>query len=562
MKLRIPVIFLTVALITAVPQLGASGQSDFFDKTLVLAVSTEPKTFNVMVAQETSSTEITQFLFEGLTEFDPRTGQVVPKLAAGWEHSADGLIWTFHLQKNAQWSDGTPFTAEDVQFTFEKIIFNAAIPNGARDIFTLQGKPISVRAVDESTVEFRLPEPFAPFLFSLAQPIVPKHILEKDVQSGTFQSAWGLGEDPTHVVGTGPFRLSKVLAGERIELVRNDHYWKKDAEGKPLPRLERILFLIIPSPENQLLRFLDGETDVYTVRGVDYPVLKPLESRKNFRIYRAGPSLGSYFVAFNQQAKTPWKKTWFQSRDFREALAFGIDRNSMIDIVFNKLAVKQCSPLSPSVPFYYDPAVRCYNYDPVVTQTMLADVVGLEDKNKDGVREDAQGHPLEIVMMTNAEDPTRLELAQMIREDWRKLGIKVHLQPLEFNTLVAKLTVTHDWEAVLIGLTGPVDPHFGANVWLSNGNLHFWNHGTSAPAYYETKIDELFHKASAALDPEQRKVYYKEWQYLAAEELPLIYTVAPEIVYAVRDRFGPLKPTPLGGPFYPIEELEPRRDAS
>jgi len=114
----------------------------------------------------------------------------------------------------------------------------------------------------------------------------------------------------------------------------------------------------------------------------------------------------------------------------------------------------------------------------------------------------------------------------------------------------------------LIGLTGPVDPHFGANVWLSSGNLHFWNAGTSAPDYYETRIDELFHKASAALDPEQRKTYYKEWQYLAVEELPLIYTVAPEIVYAVRDRFGVLQPTALGGPLYPIEELEPRKGTS
>lgn len=542
--------------------LGVAGQNDFFDKTLVLTVPTEPKTFNVMVAQETSSAEITQFLFEGLTEFDPRTGEVIPKLAASWEHSADGLVWTFHLRENARWSDGVPLTAEDVRFTFEKVIFNPAIPNGARDIFTLQGRPVKVRALSELVVEFTLPEPFAPFLFSLFQPIVPKHILEKAVQAGTFQSAWGLGEDPARIVGTGPFRISKVLPGERIELARNNFYWKKGASGKPLPYLEKILFLVVPSPEGRLLRFLDGEIDVYEMRGTDYPLLKPLENSKKFKIYRTGASLGSYFVAFNQQVKIPWKKKLFQSRDFRQALAFGIDRNSMIDIVFNKLAVKQCSPLSPSVPFYYDPKVRCYDYDPIVTKTILTDVVGLEDKNKDGVLEDTQGHPLEIVLMTNPEDPTRLELAQMIREDWRKLGIKVHVQPLEFNTLVTKLTVTHDWEAVLIALTGPVDPHFGANVWLSNGNLHFWNHGTPAPVYYETKIDELFHKASVTLDPAQRRVFYNEWQYLAVEELPLLYTVAPEIVYAVRDRFVSVKPTALGGAFYPIEELEPRRRTS
>lgn len=538
---------------------GFAGESRSSDKTLVLAVATEPKTFNVIVAQETSSTEITRFLFEGLTEFDPRSGKVVPKLAANWEHSDDGLVWTFQLRENVQWSDGTPFTAEDVRFTFEQVIFNPAIPNGARDIFTLHGKAIAVKVLGDMRVEFRLPEPFAPFLFSLSQPIVPKHLMEKAVASGNFQSAWGLSEDPNKIAGTGPFRLSKVLPGERIELVRNDLYWKKDAGGRPLPRLERVLFLIIPSAENQLLRFLDGETDLYPVRGADYPFLKPLEAKKNFKIYRAGPSLGSYFLALNQQAKIPWKRRLFQNRDFRRALAFGMDRPSMIDIVFNRLAVKQCSPLSPSVPFYFDPATRCYDYDPIVTKTLLSDVVGLEDRNKDGILEDAEGHALELILMTSVEDPTRLELAQMIREDLRKSGIRVHVQPQEFNTLVTKLTATRDWEVVLIGLTGPVDPHFGANVWLSNGNLHFWNYGAVTPAYYETKIDDLFSKASAVLDPEQRKTYYKEWQSLAVEELPLLFTVAPEVVYAVRDRFGPLNPTALGGAFYPIEELEPGR---
>src|SRR5664279_3559163 len=99
-----------------------AAKSDFFDKTLVLPLATEPKTFNVLVAQETSSTEVTQYLFEGLTEFDPRTGAILPRLAESWEHSPDGLVWTFHLRKGVRWSDGELFTAQDVRFTFEDVI--------------------------------------------------------------------------------------------------------------------------------------------------------------------------------------------------------------------------------------------------------------------------------------------------------------------------------------------------------------------------------------------------------------------------------------------------------
>jgi len=551
-------IFVLLLLLSG-PVSGQAAKSDFFDKTLVLPIATEPKTFNVLVAQETSSAEVTQYLFEGLTEFDPWTWAILPKLAESWEQSSDGLVWTFHLRKGVRWSDGQPFTSRDVRFTFEDVIFNPAIPNSARDIFTIQGKPITLKIVDDQTVEFHLPAPFAPFLLSLSQPIIPEHILENSVHDGTFSSAWGLGEKPDRVVGTGPFKIAKVLPGEKVELVRNPFFWKKDVDGKPLPRMDRIILLIVPSQENQLLRFLDGETDLYVLRGADYPVLKPLERKKHFKIYQAGPSLGSSFVAFNQQPRTPWKKKWYQNRDLRRALSHGIDRASMADIVFNRFAVKQCSPLSPSVPFFYSDEAPCYDYDPKTAKTILTEIVGFQDKDKDGILEDEEGHPLEIVLVTNTEDPTRLQLAQMIREDWRRIGIQVHLLPMEFNALVSKLTVTHDWEAVVIGLTGSSEPHFGANVWLSNGNLHFWNTGVGNKTYIETKVDELFGKAAVTLDRDKRKEYYDEWQRIEAEELLLIPTVLPEVLYAVRDRFVSVKPTPLGGPFYPIEELETRR---
>ena len=541
------------------PVSSDAAKSDFFNKTIILPIATEPKTFNALVAQETSSMEVTQYLFEGLTEFDPRTGDVLPKLAESWEHSLDGLVWTFHLRKGVRWSDGEPFTARDVAFTFSNVIFNPAILNGARDIFTIQGKPVIVEAMDDQTVKFHLPAPFAPFLFALSQPIIPRHILENSVRDGTFASAWGLGEKAERVVGTGPFRVARVLPGEKVELVRNPFYWKKSPDGKPLPRLDRIILLIVPSQENQLLRFLDGETDLFAMRGADYPVLKPLEKKKNFKIYQVGPSLGSFFVAFNQQAREPWKKKWFQNRDLRRALSHAMDRASMADIVFNRFAVKQCSPLSPSAPFFYNEEVPCYDYEPKTAKTILTEIVGFQDKDKDGILEDEEGHPLEVVLVTNTEDPTRLQLAQMIREDWRKIGIKVHLLPMEFNALVSKLTVTHDWEVVVMGLTGSVDPHFGANVWLSTGNLHFWNPGAGNATYIETKVDELFGKAAVTLDRDQRKEYYDEWQRIEAEELPLIPTVLPEVLYAVRDRFVSVKPTPLGGPFYPIEELETKQ---
>ena len=529
-------------------------ETKFFENTLILSIPTEPKTLNVIVAQEASSTEITQYLFQGLTEFNPHTEEVEPKLAEGWEYSDDGLIWRFYLRKNVKWSDGTPFTAKDVIFTFNEIIFNSKIPTGSRDIFMVEGKPVNVRMIDDYTVEFSLPALFAPFLFTLSQPILPEHILKSSVKKGKFTSAWGIGEDPRNIVGTGPFKISTILPGEKVELIKNEFYWMKDKLGVSLPYLERIIFLIIPNAENQILRFLEGETDYYGLRGEDYPLLKPLESEKDFTIYKTGPSLGSYFAAFNQGSKDKVKRKWFKNRDFRKALAYALDRDAISDIVFNGLAVKQCAPVSPSVPKFFASDVKCYEYNPARASQILKES-GFE-KRSDGFLYDSDGNLVELILMMTAEQPTRFQMAQMIREDWSKLGIKVHLLSLEFNTLVTKLTVTKDWEIALIGLTGSPDPHFGANVWLSGGNLHFWNLNPKNPSAWELEIDELFRKAATTLDKTERQKYYKEWQKLASEELPLIYTVLPEVIYAVRNRFGKLKPTVLGGPFYPIEKVK------
>jgi len=549
--------FLTICCILFPPTATPSDKS-FFEDTLVLTTSTDPKTFNILIAQETSSTRIAGYFFEGLTEYNPITGKMIPKLAESWERSEDGLHWTFYLRKNVLWSDGKPFTARDVLFTYKEIIFNPEIPTSARDILTIDGKLPEVVFVDDHTLRFHLPSPFAPFLFTLSNSIMPKHILKDAVDDGSFMSTWGLSEKPERIVGTGPFKLKEIVAGERIELIRNKNYWKKDLEGNRLPYLERIFFLVIPSPESTLLRFLEGETDLYGVRGVDYPLLKPLEQKKGFKIYETGPDFGSRFVGFNWQAKNEIKKKWFRNRDFRIALAHAIDRQSMKDIIFNRLAVEQCSAVSPSNPIYFTDEVTCYDYNPKRAMEMLEEL-GFLDRDGDGTRESPEGENFEMVMMTNAEASERLQMAQMIREDWSQVGMKVHLLPLEFNTLVAKLTVTQDWEVVIIGLTGSIEPHFGANVWRSNGSLHFWNPKPEEANDWEKKIDEIFRLGSMALDEEERKQYYFEWQKIVASELPVIYTLLSQSVFAVRDRFESLNPTPLGGAFYPIEELRIRK---
>lgn len=541
------------------PRIGSYGGA------LIISAISDPKSFNPILAKETSTTVITNLLFEGLTRTNGITTEVEPNLASSWEVDESGLIWTFYLRKDVQWFDGHRFSADDVVFTFNRLIYNPDIPNSARDIFTIKGKIFKVEKVDEFTVRFTLPVKFAPFLRSMSQEILPRHILQDAVEAGIFNSTWGLDALPEDVIGTGPFRLVKYLPGQKVLLQRNPFYWKKDKEGNRLPYLEKVIFLIVQSQDTALLKFLDGELDYYGLRGQDFPILKPKEKEGNFTIYETGPALGTNFLVFNQNRgkneKTgrpnlsPVKLSWFTNKKFRQAVAHCIDKASIINIVMNGLALPQDTAMSPSAGFFYNPDVKKYEYNLDKARALLKEA-GFWDRDEDGILEDKDGNNIEFSLYTNSGNTERVQIANIIRKDLERIGFKVHFMQLEFNNLVSKLSSTYEWDAVILGLTGGIEPHFGNNVWQSSGHLHMWYPKQKEPATaWEKRIDDIFNQAVQELDKEKRKKLYDEWQEIVAENLPFIYTVLPKRLFAVRNKFGNLYPTSFGGAFHNLEYI-------
>ena len=448
------------------PVVGTYGGS------LRLTTTAPPKTFNNHMAKEVPTTAITGWIFEGLTNINGITVKVEPLLASTWDISPDGQTYTFYLRKDVKWFDGKPFTADDVVFTFNDLIFNEKIPASVADIFTIDGKRIEVIKVDDSTVKFKLATKFAPFLDAMGTAIYPKHKLEKFVKDGTFASAWGVGTPPEEIVGTGPFMLSKYIAGQRVELKRNPNYWKKDEAGNVLPYLDGLEFTIVQNSDVELLKFKNDETDYYDIRGQDYPTLKPLEKEKDFTVYNAGPDFGSQFLILNQnQGKddkahsyvSPHKLKWFTNVNFRKALAYAIDKQSIINIELNGLGFDQWGPQSPSNGFFFTSDLSTYPYNLDKARDILKSE-GFIDRNGDGVLEDKDGNIVDFVMVTNADNTTRKGILEIIRKDFEKLGIRAHISLLEFNSIVNKLFNTYDWDAILIGLSGRGDPHFGSNI--------------------------------------------------------------------------------------------------
>ena len=534
--------------------------------TLTFATISEPLTFNLAIANDASSAGVLGYLFEGLTETSWLTDEVEPALAESWERSADGLTWTFRLRTDVKWHDGEPFTAHDVDFTFNRIIYNYDIPASSRPAFHFRvfdeesGKweesPMTITAVDDYTVECILPAPFAPFLRSMGTAIYPRHILEKHVDDGTFAATWDIQTDPAEIVGTGPFTIESYVPGEQVVMQRNPGYWKKDDAGNSLPYLDQVVHVIVPALEEELVRFRAGESDYHGVLGEELAALEPLQEAENFTIYRRGPAFGTTFMGFNMnpgsnpETGTPYlapeKLEWFRNKEFRQAMAHLVDKETIIAEVQHGIGYPQWSSISPAAGDFHNPDVRRYEYD-LDRANEILDGLGWVDTDGDGVREDGDGNAIEFTLVTNSGNSVREKVGEIVHEAMGKIGLRVDYRLIEFGELVGQLTATYDWEAMIIGFTGGPDPYGGITFWHSAEGLHLWHPNQPEPATeWEAEIDVLYVKGSQELDRGRRVEYYHRAQEIAAENVPVIYTTLPERLGAVRNVFGNVTPTLYG----------------
>ena len=503
------------------------------------------------------------YLFEGLTETSWLTDEVEPGLAESWERSEDGLTWTFHIRRDVRWHDGQPFTAHDVDFTFNRIIYNLDIPASSRPSFHFRyldessGKwedaPMTVTVIDDYTVECVLPLPFAPFLRSMGTSIYPKHILEKHVDDGTFASTWDIETDPAEIIGTGPFTIASYVPDERVVMRRNPGYWLKDDAGNDLPYLDEIVHVIVPDLNAELNKFLAGESDSHGVLGEELARLEPLQEEGNFTIYRRGPAFGTTFLGFNMNPGrnpetgepylAPEKLEWFRNREFRQAVAHVIDKETIIADVQHGAGYPQWASISPAAGDFHNPDVRKYEYD-LDRANEILDGLGWVDTNGDGVREDGAGNEIEFSLVTNTGNNVRGRVGEIVHQGMTEIGLKVDYELVEFGILVSQLTQTYDWETLIIGFSGGTDPYGGITFWHSGEALHMWHPNQPQPETdWEAEIDEMYVRGSQELDRARRLEYYHRAQEIAAENVPVIYTTLSERLSAVRNVFGNLTPT-------------------
>jgi peptide/nickel transport system substrate-binding protein len=542
---------------------------------VVFSVLSDPKTFNAVLSAE--SPNIFGLTYEGLITENPITGKKEPTLAESWTISEDNKTIVFTLRDGLKWSDGQPLTSEDVIFSYNDLYLNPKIPNNYRDSLRIgESKAFpKIQKLDDRRIQFQITEPFAPFLDAAELPILPAHVLretiEKKDKNGNpiFLTVWGTDTPPQDLIVNGAYKLKSYVTSQRLIFEKNPYYWKKDNQGNALPHIPEVVWAIVESTDTSLLQFRSGSLDSVGISPEYFSLLKKEEERGNFTIYNGGPAYGTSFLSFNlnqgqrkgKPLVDPIKSKWFNNLNFRQAIAYGIDRDQMINNIYRGLGSKQNSQVSVQSPFY-NKNLKGYNYDPEKAKKLLSQA-GFQYNAKNELL-DSNGNLVQFVLNTNAGNKIREAMGTQIQEDLGKLGIKVDFSPISFNVLVDKMSNSLAWDAIILGLTGGNDPH-APNVWYVDGNLHMFNQepqpGTQpiqgrVISDWEKQIAALYLQGSQILQFDERRKIYDQAQVLVQEYLPFIYLVNPYALSAVRNRFCGIQFSALGGAFWNLEQLK------
>ena len=542
------------------------GEPGVYGGQLVLGAPNDMKSFNIVTATEVSTTDILWYhVFRCLVDY--RNGDPTPDyddgLCSKWEATPDARQWIFTLRKGVRWSDGEPFTADDVLFTYATIC-DEKVDSSVRDVFNEgtdeHDKPVypDLQKLDDYTVRFTLHQPNAAFLdniFNLY--LIPKHKWEQTWREGKLNEAMALDTDPKEIVGLGPFRIKERVADQRIVLERNPYFWKVDKKGQRLPYLDRIIFVITPNFSTMTAKFEAGETDaIDRIRAEDFALVKRMESPE-VRVQDIGVSTNTYWLTFNQNTgvnpKTgkpflePWKQKLFRNQKFRQAVSYAIDREGLANTVFTGRAVPIYSIITPGDKAWYADNIQKYPYNAELAKQMLAET-GLRDANGDGFLEDAEGHTVDIRILTNSNNSQRVSTAAFVARNLQAIGIKATSTPIDFNTLVEIMESTFNYDAMVLGWRSgvPPGPPNVKNIILSSAqnHTHFPNQKTPSTDW-EARLDELVKKIDETLDLAERKRLFAEVQGIWSEQMAEINLVAELEGIAYKNKFGNIMPTPL-----------------
>ena len=518
--------------------------------TLRVGIRSAPQTWNRILATDAVTHQITERLNAPLLRINRVTQELEPELAESWSFSEDGRELTFKLRPNVTFSDGQPFTADDVAFTF-RAIHDPQVASTFSEVAAVEGKPLVPEVVDPLTVRFKLPFRTAAVgrIFDSIV-ILPRHRLEASLEQGNFPSEYGIGASEDTIVGLGPFVLEHYVTGQRVVLRRNPNYWKYGPAGVRLPYLDGMSFEILPDANALALRFSAGELDLLSPLPSEHFASLREKQASDLRLIDLGPGTTPERIWFNlnpEGSVSPEQRAWFIDRRFRRAISLAIDRRSIGKLAYADLASPAAGPITPSNRLWWNESIAPPPYDPQRARELLAEA-GF--KQEGDVLRAPGGEPVRFTLLTNTGNPFRMKTATLVQEDLARIGVEMHLVPLDFAALIGRVTRSFDYQACLLGITfTDPDPSAQRQLWSSRSPLHLWHPSQPEPASsWEERLDEIMDRQMLAVRYDARKALIDELQAIVVEELPVIDLVVPHALVGTTVRLGNLEPTPFWHP--------------
>jgi len=482
---------------------------------LRFCLRSEPKTFDPLKVEDDASVAIRYLTGGVLVRMNRQTQALEPGLATSWKVSKDSRQITFKLRNGISFSDGTPFSAEDVAYTVQHLM-DPALHSATGDAFRSGPGKVETTVISPTEISITFPAPVAG--------------LDRQFDQVAILSAHSPKKE---MAVLGPFVVSDYKPGATVLLKRNPNYWKCDDQGRRLPYLDAIQLDIQPNRDVEMLRFKRGEIEL--INSLDSEYFDKIAAASPDRVHDAGPSLDSEQMWFNQVAKAPipaCRKKWFRSAVFRRAISQAINRNDIARVVFRGHAQPAIGPVSPANKFWFNAKLKPEPYSPdAALKALHTEGFHLEH----GTLKDAENNEVVFSVITNSGNKYRERMATMIQEDLQKIGIHVNIVTLDFPSLLERVSQTFDYEAILLGLTNVgLDPNEQMNVWLSSSENHQWNPGEKVPeTAWEADIDRLMRTQASAADPKKRKQNFDRVQEIVVEEAPFIYLVNRNALSAI-----------------------------
>ena len=483
---------------------------------LRFCLRSDPKTFNPLLAEEEASETIRYLTGGVLMRLNRLTQDLEPELATSWKVSDGGRTISFKLRTGLAFSEGTPFSADDVAYTVQQMM-DPSLHSPTGDAFRSGDGKVETKVLAPDRIRVTFPAPIAG--------------LDKLFDQVAILSARSPKKE---IAVLGPFDLYEYKAGNYVLLERNPHYWRHDAAGRQLPYIQTVRLDIQSNRDTEMLRLVRGEIDL--INSLDAEYYDKLMQQNPALVHDAGVSLDSEQMWFNQVPTSPlpeYKKAWFRSTNFRRAISESINRADLARVVYRGHARPAVGPMSPANKFWFNAKLEPHPFD---HKSALARLAQDGFRLQDGTLKDREGRPVEFSLITNAGNKSRERMAAMIQQDLSGIGIKLNLVTLDFPSLIERITRSFDYDACLLGLiNNDLDPNSSQmNVWLSSGENHQWNPGQKTPATpWEAEIDQLMREQASALDPRKRKAAFDRVQEIAWEQEPFIYLVNRNALSAV-----------------------------